>query len=208
MSKNDDINSKKIDWDQVHRRLEVSRIAIEQGFSVDPEEKIKILKKRAGLLSREARPIGKKEEQIAMVEFVLAHENYAIESKYISEVYQLKEFTPIPCTPDFVLGVINLRGSILSILNFKKFFDLPDKGIADFNKIIIINSEFNKFGILSDSIIGVRSIRASEIQPPLPTLTGIRKTYLKGILEDRIIVLDAAKIISDPNIIVHEEVGN
>ncbi|SMC39317.1 CheW protein [Desulfocicer vacuolatum DSM 3385] len=199
---------KQIDWDRVHRRLEVSKAAIEQGVSSNPEEKIKILKKRALLLSRESSSIVEKDEQISMVEFVLAHENYVIESKYISEVYPLKEFTPIPCTPDFVLGVINLRGSILSILDFKKFFDLPDKGIADLNKIIVINSEFNKFGILSDSIIGVRFIRTDEINPPLPTLTGKRKAYLKGVLEDSTIVLDAAKIISDPKIIVHEEVGN
>ena len=207
MTNDDDINSKKTHWKQLHRRLDVSKTAIEQGFAVAPEERIKILKKRAEVLSRKAKPIEEKEEEIAVVEFTLAHENYAIESKYISEVYPLKEFTPIPCTPDFVLGIINLRGSILSILDFKKFFGLPDKGIADFNKIIIINSEFNRFGILSDSIIGIRSVRANEIQPPLPTLTGIGREYLKGVLEDRIIVLDAAKIISDPKIIVHEEVG-
>lgn len=203
---NDGVNFKGIDWDQVHGRLDESKAAIEQGF-VDPEEKIKVLKQRARLLSRESGRIEEKEAQIEVVEFVLSYENYAIESKYISEVYPLKEFATMPCTPDFVLGIINVRGRIISIIDLKKFFDLPDKGIADFNKVIIISSELNEFGIVADSITGVRSIPITEIQPSLPTLTGVREEYLKGVLEDRIVVLDTMKILSDPKIIVHEEVA-
>ncbi|CCK80062.1 chemotaxis protein CheW [Desulfobacula toluolica] len=203
---NNDLMSKKIDWDRIHRHLDESNTAIGKGFPADPDKKIKILKKRAQLLSRETGKIEGKKAQIEIVEFVLAYENYAIESKYISEVYPLKEFTAIPCTPNFVLGIINVRGRIISIIDLKKFFDLPDKGIADFNKVIIISSELNEFGIVVDSITDVRSIMTSEIQPSLPTLTGVREEYLKGILEDRIVVLEAAMILSDSKIIVHEEV--
>jgi len=203
---NDDVNSKGIDWDQVHRRMDDSKAAIEQGFSVSPEEKIRVFKQRARLLSQEAERVEEEENQLEVVEFVLAYENYAIESEYISEVYPLNEFTPIPCTPDFVLGIINVRGKIISIIDLKRFFDLPEKGIADFNKVIIINSELREFGIVADSITGVRSIPISEIQPSLPTLTGVREEYLKGVLEDRMVVLDAVKILSDRNIIVHEDV--
>lgn len=202
----DDVIFKQIDWEQLHRHLDESKAAIEQGFPVDPDKKIKILKQRARLLSRETGRIKEKEAQIEVVDFVLAYENYAIESRYISEVYPLKEFTAIPCTPNFVLGIINVRGRIISIVDFKKFFDLPDKGIADFNKVIIISSEQNEFGIVVDSITGVRAIPASAIQPSLPTLTGVREEYLKGILEDRTVVLDAAMILSDSKIIIHEEV--
>lgn len=50
-------------------------------------------------------------------------------SEYVREIYPLKEFTPIPCTPPFVLGIINVRGQILSVIDIKKFFDLPEKGL-------------------------------------------------------------------------------
>lgn len=205
--RNNDAHSKKIDWDQIHRRLDETKAAIERGFSLDPEEKIKVLKQRAKLLSRKARRIGEEENRLEVVEFVLAYENYAIESGYISEVYPLKDFTPIPCTPDFALGIINVRGRIISIIDLKRFFELPEKGIADFNKVIIISSDLNEFGIVADSITGVRSIPISEIQTSLPTLTGVREEYLKGVLKDRVVVLDVVKILSDPKIIVHEEVG-
>lgn len=206
--RNDDVNSNKIDWDQVHRRLNEAKAAIERGFSLNPEEKIKVLKQRARLLSREAERIKNEEGRLEVVEFVLAYENYAIESEYISEVYPLKEFTPMPCTPNFVLGIINVRGRIISIIDLKKFFELSEKGIADFNKVIIISSsDLNEFGIVADSITGVRSIPISEIQTSLPTLTGVREEYLKGVLDDRVVVLDVVKILSDPKIIIHEEVG-
>ena len=196
-----------IDWDQVHRRLDEAKTSSERSFSIlDPEEKIKILKERAKRLSREAERIEEEKDRLEVVEFVLAYENYAIESEYVSEVYPLKEFTPLPCTPDFVLGIINVRGRIISIVDLKKFFDLPEKGIADLNRIIIIQSDQNELGILADSISGVRSIPIDEIQSSLPTLTGIREEYLKGVVGDRIVVLDAARILSDRKIIVHEEV--
>jgi len=203
---NDDVNSTEIDWEQVHRRLNKSKAVIEQGFLVDTEEKSKILKQRARLLSQESARVEEEDSQLEVVEFVLAYENYAIESEYISEVYQLKEFTPMPCTPNFVLGIINVRGRIVSIIDLKIFFGLPEKGIADFNKIIIISSNLNEFGVVADSITGVRSIPISAIQPSLPTLTGANEEYLKGVLEDRIAVLDAEKILSDRNIIIHENV--
>ena len=58
----------------------------------------------------------------------------------------------------------------------------------------------------ADAVIGVRSISLSEIQPSLPTLTGIRQEYLKGITGEREVILDAEKLLSDKNIVVHQEV--
>lgn len=198
----DDVKHKEIDLTQILDRLNEPKPDIE----IDPVKKIKILKHRARMLSRKPEHIKEHEDTIELVEFVLAYENYAIESVYISEVYPLKEFVTIPCTPDFVVGIINVRGRIISIIDLKKIFDLPEKGIADFNKIIIIKSELNEFGIVADSITGVRSIPVNEIQTSMSTLTGVRERYLKGVLKNRIIFLDAAKILSDTNIIVHENV--
>jgi purine-binding chemotaxis protein CheW len=122
----------------------------------------------------------------------------------VREIYPLKEFTPIPCTPPFVLGIVNVRGQILSVIDIKKFFDLPEKGLADLNAVIILHSESMEFGILADVIMGVRNIVASELQTSLPTLTGIREEYLKGITKEQTAILDAEKLLSDKSIVVHE----
>jgi len=168
-------------------------------------DKRNVLKARAMTLSRKPE---KKEtdEYIEIVEFLLANETYAIQSGFISEVYPLKELTPVPCTPGFVAGIINVRGKILSVIDIKKFFELPGNGITDLNKVIIIHDRLMEFGILADAVLGARQIPLRDIQPDLPTLTGIRAGYLKGVTKEQLVVLDAEKILADKNIIVHEEV--
>ena len=197
-------DTKQINWDEIHRRLETSQDSLGQGLQLTPEEKNKILKSRAKILAVESEKKAKAEEFIQVVEFLLACEKYAVASEYVREIYPLKEFTPIPCTPPFVLGIINVRGQILSVINIKKFFDLPEKGLTDLNTVIILHSESMEFGILADAIIGVRNIVVSELQTSLPTLTGIREEYLKGVTKERTVILDAEKLLSDKSIVVHE----
>lgn len=193
-------------WDKIHHRLETVRKAIERGFAPTSEEKKRILKARAKALALEPEDGGAIEAYLEVVEFMLAYENYAIESTYVREVWPLKELTPLPCTPPFVLGIVNVRGQILSVIDMKKFFDLPEKGLTNQNKIIIVHTDEMEFGILADVILGTRSVPLKEIQQSLPTLTGIRSEYLRGVTGERLVILDAAKILSDRKIIVHEEV--
>jgi purine-binding chemotaxis protein CheW len=165
-----------------------------------------LLKKRAQILARVPKGEAEAVEVLEVVEFLLAYEKYGIESSYIREVYPLKDLTPLVCTPAFVLGIINVRGQILSVIDLKKFFDLPEKGLTDLNRVIIIRGENMEFGILADAILSIRLIPSSEIQPSLPTLIGIRADYLRGVTGDRLVVLNVTKILSDPRLIVHEEV--
>lgn len=142
-----------------------------------------------------------------MVEFLLAHERYGIECSCVREVYPLETLTPVPCTPAFVLGIVNLRGEIVSVIDMRRFFDLPQGGLPDLNKVIVLKSGNMVFGILADAILGVRRIPLAEIQPSLPTLTGIRDRYLKGISAERIVILDADKLLTDEGIVVQEHVS-
>lgn len=193
-------------WNKIYERLETVRVAVEQGFNPTPEEKKRILKARAKALAQETQSEEAAEAYLEVVEFLLTYEKYAIESTYVRDVCPLKEITPVPCSPPFVLGIINVRGQILSVIDIKRFFDLPQKGLTNLNKVIILHSDEMEFGILADVILGTRSIPLKEIQPSLPTLTGIRSEYLRGVTSERLVVLDAAKILSDRKIIVHEEV--
>lgn len=192
----------KVDWEAIRRRLEGAQAAIERKWTPTAAERDQILKARAIVLAREPEEKPAAEEYIEVVEFLLAYERYAIESRYVREVYPLKELTPLPGTPPFVLGIVNVRGQILSVIDIKKFFDLPGKGLTDLNKVIIVRTDEMELGILADDILGVRSIPLEEIHPPLPTLTGIREEYLKGIARDRLVVLEAATLLSDRQIVI------
>ncbi|MGC1404832.1 MAG: chemotaxis protein CheW [Thermodesulfobacteriota bacterium] len=197
------INS--VNWDDVHRRLEAFQKALEKGWTLNKEEKRGILKTRAMALALE---FEKEEpgERIEIVEFLLSSERYGLELRNVREVWPLKDLTPIPCTPPFVLGVINVRGQILSIIDLKKLLDLPEKGLGDLNKVLILKSDTMEFGILADDIIGVRSVPLRELKQSVPTLTGLGQEYLKGVSKERLIVLDAGRILLDKRIVVEEEV--
>ena len=194
-----------IDWKKIRGRLDKVRSVIEQGWKPGPEEEKSILRQRAKALAKEPEKEGAPDE-IEIVEFLLARERYGIDVSYVREVYPLRDLTPVPCTPPFVIGVINLRGQIISVLDLKKFFDLPEKGLGDLNKVIILKSEEMEFGILADVLGDVYKIRVDELQPSLPTLTGIREEYLKGIGKDRTVILDAERLLADKKLVVNEEV--
>ena len=89
-------------------------------------------------------------------------------------------------------------------MDLKKLFNLPEKGLTELNKVIIIYNDTMEFGILADRILAVRSIPLAEIQPAPATLSGIGAEYLRGIARERLVVLAAEKILNDRNIVVHE----
>lgn len=194
-----------IDWEAVRRRIAAANNAFEQGAAQDPAKRKKILSQRAGQLARET-GAAQTGETIEVVEFTLAYERYAIETAFVREVVPLKDLTPVPCTPDFVLGIVNVRGQIVSAIDIKKFFDLPEKGLTDLNKLLILRSEAMEFGVLADTIAGVSAVPLSYLQPAPPTFTGLREEYLRGVTPEGLAVLDAEKLLSDRNIIVDEEV--
>jgi purine-binding chemotaxis protein CheW len=191
-----------IDWNGVHKRLESAEMALKRGITLTSEDKKKILKARAKVLAREPETEALEQDYLEVVEFLLAYETYGIESAYVREIYALTEITPLPGTPPFVRGMVNVRGQIISVIDLKTFFELPEKGLTDLNKIIIVYNDEMEFGILADAVLGVRPIPLKEIQPSLPTLTGIRTDYLKGVTRERTVIIDAAKILSDENIII------
>ncbi|HUX26315.1 MAG TPA: chemotaxis protein CheW [Burkholderiales bacterium] len=197
-----------IDWAEVRARLEGAQAAGERAWTPGADETKRILRERALAFAAEPTKRQTPDQSIEMVEFLLAHERYAVESSYVREVYPLENLTPLPCTPAFVLGIVNLRGEIVSVIDVRKFFDLAQTGLPDLNKVIVLESANMMFGILADAILGVRRIALAEIQPSLPTLTGIREKYLKGITPERTVVLDAGELLADEDIVVQEQVGS
>jgi len=192
-------------WSNVRRRLDAAVTLLERGWAPSPEERKAILKARAKALAQEPSTAQEPEDSLGVVEFSLAHERYAIESSYVREVCPLKDLTPLPGTPPFVLGIINVRGQIFSVIELKKLFDLPEKGLSDLNKVIVVGHGPMAVGILADLVVGVRSIRLRDIQASLPTLTGIRAEYLRGVTRDPVVILDPEKLLSHIRVVEQEE---
>lgn len=203
----DKANQKSTNFSEVEQRLQTAHAALENIWAPSAEETRHILQTRALTLAQEASSGEDLEDVIEVLEFALAYERYAVETQYVNQVAMLEQLIPLPCTPDFVLGVVNLRGAILPVLDLKNFFELPVKGLTDLNKIIVLQSEKILFGILADEIVGVRNILLRDVQSSLPTLTGVRKDYLRGVTPERVTLLDAEKLLTSEKIVVQEQVA-
>jgi purine-binding chemotaxis protein CheW len=186
-------------------RIEAWGETLELGFQLGDEDVGRVLAERAVLLAR-IPPGNDVGECFDVVEFALGHERYAFESSYVSEVYPLRDLIPIPCTPAFVLGIVNIRGQLLPVIDLNEFLDLRKREETEHAKVIILDSGGVRLGVIADSIVGVRAIATGQIQVSLLTLTGPRAELLKGVDGERLAILDAAAIVSDQRLIVHEEV--
>ncbi|HSV47869.1 MAG TPA: chemotaxis protein CheW [Ramlibacter sp.] len=165
-----------------------------------------ILHARALALARRPQEPPAPDTLIEILEFRLAHERYAVETRHVREVHPLRSLTPLPCAPAFVRGIVNVRGRIIAVLDIKRFFELPEVGLTDLHRVVLIQGHGMEVGLLADSVVGVQSIPLHELQEHLPHLTGIRADHLKGVTAQGLVVLDAWRLLEDPGIIVEEEV--
>jgi len=193
-----------IDWQAIHRRLAGAAAAISDGTERAPAEIRRILEARARAAAKPpARP--DQTEQLEVLGFSLGGERYGVETCHVREVCQLKELTALPCTPAFVAGVMSLRGRIVAIVDLRAFFELPARGLTELNRVIVLRGGDDELGLLADSIDGVRSVLASNLQPGLPTLTGMRARLLKGITAEMLAVLDGARLLREADLKVNEQ---
>lgn len=164
-----------------------------------------ILKSRAEKL---AKPI-ERTEQISefdeVLVFNLGEEKYAIETKYVTEVYPHKNYTILPCAPAFVFGLANVRRKILLIIDLKVLFSIPNE-VGSQKKLVILRYDHKSFAILSDGFTSIRKIPKEGLQASLPTLTGIREDFLKGLLVDGTVILDGQRLLNSKHLIVDEKV--
>ena len=191
--------------DETKNRINSLQESIDLEFALSDEGKQSVLKARTLALAAEETSEVVDNEIIEVVVFDLASETYAVESSFISEVYPHNAFTPLPGTPSFIFGIINVRGQIISVIDLKKFFNLPEIGLGQLNKVIIIRNEQMEFGILADMIQGTQLVSTNTIQTSLPNINGIGGEYLKGITAEHLIILDAKKILEDKRMIVNQE---
>jgi purine-binding chemotaxis protein CheW len=112
--------------------------------------------------------------------------------------------TPLPQSPPFLLGVINVRGEPLSVLDLRKFFNLPGSPLSDLNRVIIVKDGTMIFGILVDRIREIRFFTEEKILQSKVNIAGLPGEYIAGVTPERVILLDAKSLLNDRAIIVNQ----
>ncbi len=140
------------------------------------------------------------EGTMQMVSFQLADEEYGIEINKVREIILVGEITQVPQTPTYVKGLINLRSSVIPIVDLKLRFGLAEAAFTDDTRIVVVNVEGKTIGIIVDAVSEVLRISQEQIAPPPPTVNGMGQEHLVGLakLEDRLLILlDIEKILNE-----------
>ncbi|WP_043307317.1 chemotaxis protein CheW [Pseudomonas sp. ML96] len=191
-------------WEQLRERLAEFERRIDEGFAPDLEQREERLQARTREWARslqEERP----DSLIEVLCFTLGEEVYAVESRHVVAALPLPQFTPLPGTPPFVLGIVGVRGHIVSVLDLRVFFELPIEGLSDKNYLVVLRSPEMEFGLLADRIRGIEQLRRDSLQSELANLTGIRARYLLGVTPDQKTVLDGARLLADPDLQIRDD---
>jgi purine-binding chemotaxis protein CheW len=165
-----------------------------------------VLKQRAKSLAQEEQQDELSEsEHVQILQFLLAGEIYAFEAKLVREVRVAMDVTPIPCTPAFVAGVVNLRGEIVTVLDTKLLLGLPREERFS-HKLIIVRNKEAQMAFLIDDVIGVAPVSIKELQPALPTMPVEQARRIAGLTGDPLVLIDVEALMTDQRILVEEEV--
>ena len=175
-------------------------------FEINQEQEKLILKQRTLTFAKPQLSDQSHVDAIRTVVLSFEQEKYGIEVDYVREIFPLGQLTDIPCTPDFISGIINVRGNIISIIDLRKFFGIPCKGITDLKKVVIISHHNFEMGILAAEVSDVMSIQKDQLFPGHTFFTNIDSDYIKGITKEMLVLLDIKNLINDKKLIIDDEI--
>ncbi len=140
------------------------------------------------------------DEVLQWVTYRLGEETYGINVMQVQEVLRHTEIAPVPGAPEYVLGIINLRGNVVTVIDTRTRFGLEPTDITDNTRIVIIESDEQVVGILVDSVAEVVYLRSSEIDSAPNVGTEESAKFIQGVSNrdgELLILVDLNKLLSD-----------
>ena len=138
-------------------------------------------------------------ELLQLVTFSIGEEEFGVDILSVQEIIRMMDITKVPRAPEFVEGVINLRGKVIPIIDLRRRFGLSTRDHDKHTRIIVIEINNMIVGFVVDSVSEVLRIPASTVEPPPPVVSGLESEYISGVgkLEDRLLILlDLNKLLS------------
>ena len=133
-----------------------------------------------------------------LVSFRLAQEEYGIEITRVREIILMGEITRVPQTPHFVKGLINLRSTVIPVIDLRARFGLTEADATDESRIMVVNVAGKTIGIVVDAVSEVLRVSSDQIAPPPPTVVSLGTEYLTGLVKlqkQLLLLLDIDKLL-------------
>ncbi len=134
-----------------------------------------------------------------LVIFELGLENFGIDIASVEGIVKLQEITKIPQSPDYMVGITNLRGSVLPVIDLQKRFGMPPQEKTNETRIMVANVEGVKIGMIVSAVSEVLTIEDKVIEPPPPMVSNINSEFIIGVakIDKRLVILlDLAKVLN------------
>ena len=135
-----------------------------------------------------------------VVVFSLGQERYGVDISTVRRIIPIQKIVPVPRCPDFVEGIINLRGRIIPVLDLRRHFGLERRPRGEDERIVWVELGADSVGVIVDSVSSVTRIPEDSIQPAAHVVIGPDVEYIEGIAkigDDLVILLDLTRIIKD-----------
>ncbi len=137
---------------------------------------------------------------VQWVTFRLDEEIYGINVMQVQEVLRVSEIAPVPGAPEYVLGIINLRGNVVTVIDTRERLGLSSKEVDDSTRIVIIEADKQVVGILVDSVAEVVDMRMSEVESAPNVGNDESSKYIQGVAshdDELLILVDLNKLLTD-----------
>jgi purine-binding chemotaxis protein CheW len=178
-----------------------------------PQDVQGILEERARSLASLAEKKADTGEALEVLTFHLGTEYIGIPTEGVHEIQPLSahHWSRVPGAPDFIVGIVNLRGRVYSIMDLTKYWGLPSHPLSDKAHLLLVRGGHNsghqemELTLLTDDLGKVCRVRMDDVNPPPPTISTKVQGHLKGVTPDMMMIVDLESLLSDPSIIVCEE---
>jgi purine-binding chemotaxis protein CheW len=192
----------QIDWQAIGKRLMAAAAATEEALKPSPERAKRILDERAGNLARLSLDPHAAHKSTDVISFARDGEHYCIETRCVREVRRFGEATPLPGVPDFLVGVTNLRGEILPLIDIRCFLQLASKASAAPSHVVICGDARAEFGIIADTLHDVSSMALDELAPNPFGHSERSRDCVLGIARNAAVVLNGFALLADRRLFI------
>jgi purine-binding chemotaxis protein CheW len=137
---------------------------------------------------------------LQLVSFHLSEELYGVEITKVREIILVTEITKIPETPHYVKGLINLRSTVIPVIDLRTLFGLHEGELTDESRIMVLQANGRTIGVIVDAVNEVLRVKRDQIAPPPPTVAKLGREYLTGLVrldKQLLILLDIDRILGD-----------
>lgn len=199
--------SARIDWQELRARLARAQAGLAAAEQLSAEQAKAVMDERARALARVPERDPDSKEILEVMTARLANERIAIETRFVCEVHRPADITPVPGSPSFLVGVTNLRGEVLAVMDLRELFGLPAAETGERPQTVILGLQRPEFGLIVDEIYEVAQLRVGDVLEPPGSVTGLSRDCLRGVTAEALLVLDGDRLLTDRRLYVDEGGG-